>query len=168
MRPHHLFFSVLTLVLIIFLFSLTILSAGASFAEGLRFSITDILQNSPKVFLYISIIFFILALSLTIGFTSLQKNRFLKIKIKPFAFSINLSILSHSIQDIMRKYLKNDQISVEVILLPTKKLEVISYLPDIEGDKKGSLLNWAKAEISSHLQKKYQYFKDFSLIFYYQ
>ena len=168
MRPHHLFFSVLTLVLIIFLFSLGLLSAGAYFAHNLRFLLSDIMQNSPAIFLYISSGFLLFATFLLIGFTSLQKNRFLKIKMKPFTISINPSILSYSIQDIMRKYLKNNQVSVEVILLPTKKLEVISYLPDIEEDKKEAFLDWANKEISSHLYKKYNYLKDFSLILYYQ
>jgi len=168
MRPHHLFFSILTLVLLVFLFGMSFLTTGAYFAQNLRFYLSDTMQNSPSIFLYTSSIFFLLGVFLLIGFTSLQKNRFLKIKVKPHSFSINPAILSHSIQTIMKKYLSDNSVSVEVILLPSKKLEVISYLPDIEGDAKESFLNWAQSEISSHLQKKYGYFKDFSLVLYYQ
>jgi len=168
MRPHHLFFSILTLVLLVFLFGMSFLTTGAYFAKNLRYLLSDAMQNSPSIFLYISSAFFLLGVFLLIGFTSLQKNRFLKIKIKPHSFSVNPAILSYSIQTIMRKHLQDSSISVEVILLPSKKLEVISYLPDIEEDAKETFVNWAKEEISSHLQKKYSYFKDFSLVLYYQ
>ena len=134
----------------------------------MRFLLVDIAQNKPLIFLYISASFFILVLFLVFGFTFFQKSRFLKIKIKPFPFSVDLSILSFSIQDILRKYLKNEGVSVELILLPSKKLEVVFYLSDLKEDTKEALLAWAKKEIANHLQSKYSYYKGFSLVLYYQ
>ena len=124
------------------------------------------IHTTPEVFLYLGGSFAILAIFFFISFSSMQSSRFLCIEAKPYAYSISPLIIKKTLQDLMQKYLDDDQIIIETMFLPSKNLEIIVYLSEKQKNQEKEISLWAEKAFTTSLWENFHFDKKFFLVFY--
>jgi|JI9StandDraft_1071089.scaffolds.fasta_scaffold19090_3 hypothetical protein len=162
MRPDRFFLSLIHLLIVLFLFSVGLFLCILAKAPHVCHLIADfLLSDKMAMTAYITgASTFLLAIILMIGFQQLHNKKYYKLAMQGCKASIDEAIIKEYIQEYWSSLFKNKDITVDVLLAPKQKIEIMATLPPLQ---ELGLLERIESELGVLLARKLGYEKEFLL-----
>lgn len=165
MRTGHLLFSA-----VYFFVNLALLCAGILFfylerSVEIRAKLSDFIFQPHPEFFYLGSAIILLSLFLFIGFYSMTRHQYLRIKMQAGSIAIEPSVIRDFIQNYWDHHVSSQKIYIDVQLSSKQKIEVIAKCSELEFAQLKIPLEEVERQLGSLLAKKFHYHREFFITF---
>lgn len=162
MRFGNLLFSIVHLMISLFVLFFGALLVGLYYAEGLRAFLANLLYDKPLIFFSIGCFLVFFGVIMLIGFYFMNRRKYYQLKMETSKTSIDQSIIKEYVETYWKEVFPNYRGHIEVVIHPKQKLELITEMPARAGDDE-TLLARIQNELGVLLARKLGYEKEFIL-----
>ncbi len=163
MRTANVLISATHIFLILLMFAIGLFFIIMPSAPDFCSYVAKVILFKAERFRYIGGFILLITFLLAVGFAAIHKAQYIKIKMKPYSYSIDSQLIKEYIQTFWNKTYPENKILAEVIVLPKQKLEIIANLSKMSDSQKEAFLEKSNQEISRILCEHLKYYKEFIL-----
>ena len=161
MRPIHLIFSAVHLLIALVVLAAGVFFIGLSRAPHVRIALSEFFSQPHTIFSFLGYLIVAIGAGLLIGFYGLHRKSFLRLQMHAQPASIDLKLVRDYVESYWKRRFPDHATSLEVHLSRGQKVEVVADFPSIEGKPLERSLQEIEKELGTLLARNLGYHRDF-------
>jgi len=160
MRTGNLLFSAVQFLFVVALISIGGFLYALPMAPDVRFKLSVFFTDRPDLLRPVGIMVLAAGLILGIGFYTMYKRRFFRVRLSPH-LTVELPLIRSMVEQYWKEALPEHSLGVDVFLHKDQKLEISLEMPLLDEEKSQILLETVEAQLGRLLKKQIAYDREF-------